>query len=111
MADIIFTNHARTRLQERKLLETMALETILYPDSSNTGKKTGTKEFKKRFDASTVTVIATQNNQQQWVILSCWIEPPFPGTKDYDHRQRYHAYKKAGFWKKLWITVKNQLGF
>ncbi len=107
MENVVFTKHARTRLQERKLLESMALETILYPDSIQHGKN---QEFRKRLGQSTVTVIASKNDRNQWVILSCWIDPPLPGTKDFKEKKRYQAYQKAGFWGKIWISIKSQLG-
>jgi hypothetical protein len=108
--NLIFTNHALQRLKERKFMQQMAWETFIKPDSVIDGKHSETKEFRRRFDASVVTLIAKQNEKQQWVVLSCWIDPPLPGTKDYKEKQRYNAYQKAGFWRKFWLTIKSQLG-
>jgi hypothetical protein len=110
-ANLIFTNHALQRLKERKFMQDMAWKTITKPDSMIAGKRAGSKEFRKRFDESVVTVVATQNEKNQWVVISCWIDPPLPGTADYKKKQHYIAYQKAGFWGKLWLTVKSQLGF
>lgn len=108
--NLIFTNHALERIKERKLMQQMAYDTFTAPDSVAEGKRTGTKEFRKRFEVSTVTLIATQNEKNEWVVLSVWIDPPLPGTKDFQEKERYHAYRKAGFWGKFWLTLKNQLG-
>jgi hypothetical protein len=107
---LVFTNHALQRLEERQFPQRMVVETFNRPDTSHPAKQVGAFEYRKRFDASTVTVIAKQNERREWVVLSCWIDPPLPGTKDYKQKQRYHAYKKAGFWGKVWLTIRNQLG-
>lgn len=110
-AGLIFTNHALQRLDERQFPKHMVLETFNRPDSSHSAKQPGAHEYRKRFGTSVVTVIAKQNERKEWIILSCWIDPPLPGTKDYHEKQRYHAYRKSGFWGKVWLTVRNQLGF
>lgn len=107
---LIFTNHALQRLDERRFPIDMVVETFNRPDTQEPAKQTGAMELRKRFETSTVTVIAKQNDRKEWVVLSCWIDPPLPGTKDYKERQRYHAYRKAGFWGKVWLTIRNQLG-
>lgn len=110
--NLIFTNHALERLKDRKLSELTAWEAFNNPDASSPGKQPGTTEYKKHFGKSTVTVIATQNEKKDgWVVLSAWIDPPYPGTKDYREKEHYKAYQKAGFWGKVWLTLKSQLGF
>lgn len=109
--DLIFTNHALQRIQERKMAMEAAWETFQKPDYIKDGKRSGTKEYQKRFNSVLVTLIAAQNEQMEWVVLSCWIDPPLPGTKDYTEKQRYHEYRKSGFWRRVWLTIKNQLGF
>lgn len=108
---LVFTKHALQRMKERKATEHMVLDTFQSADSVHEGKKTGTKEFRKRFNNNLATLVATQNELGEWIALSFWIDPPIPGTKDYKQKQRYLVYKKAGFWKKLWLTLITQLGF
>lgn len=107
---LIFTNHALQRLDERRFPIAMAADTFNQPDASGPAKQPGAVEFRRQFGTSTVTVIAKQNERREWIVLSCWIDPPLPGTKDYKQRQRYHAYRKAGFWRKIWLTILSQLG-
>jgi hypothetical protein len=108
---LIFTNHALQRLQERQFPQQMVVDTFHNPDQRISAKQPGAYEYRRRFDKSTVTVITKQNDRGEWLVLSCWIDPPLPGTKDYAQRQTYLAYRKAGFWRKVWLTIKQQLGF
>ena len=110
---IIWTNHALQRLNERKLDQALALQAFQHPDSSFAGKQQGTTEFHKRFERSVVTIIATQNEKKEWIVLSCWVDPPMYGTTDYEKKQKYHSYMKkyrsAGFWGRVWMDIKSIL--
>ncbi len=108
---VIWTNHALERLGHRGLNQQMAHEAFKNPDKKNPGKQSGTMQFEKKFGNSTVTIIAKQNEKYEWLILSCWIDPPIVGYMDYYKKKRYVEYGKAGFWGKFWITFKEQLGF
>jgi hypothetical protein len=107
---IIWTNHALARLGERGLSQEKAWETYKSPDRHFPGKQSGTMEFQKRFGSSIVTLIAKQNERHEWLVLSCWIDPPLPGTEDFRKKQNYEKYRKSGFWGKVWYTIKQQLG-
>lgn len=109
-AGAIWTNHALERLNQRGLTQQMASQAFSQPDSSFPGKQAGSIEYRKRFDKSWVTVIAKKNEKGEWLILSCWIDPPLPGTEDEKKLIAYRNFQKAGFWKKLWITFLRQLG-
>lgn len=108
---IIWTNHALERLGQRGLTQDLAWQTFNSPDCSIDGKKEGTIEYQKRFNHSLVTIIAKKNEKNEWVILSCWIDPPLPGTVDAKKKEEYRKYQKAGFWGKFFLTLKKQLGF
>src|SRR3989344_400955 len=75
----IWTNHALERLDQRGLTQNLAGQAFKNSDFSNPGKQAGTIEFKKKFNNSTVTIIAKKNERQEWIILSCWIDPPLAG--------------------------------
>lgn len=106
----IWTNHALERLGQRGLSQDMAADTFNRPDASLQGKQSGTMEYQKRFGISLVTIIAKQNERNEWIILSCWIDPPLAGTEDAKKQEAFRNYKKAGFWKKVWLVFKSQLG-
>lgn len=108
---IIWTNHALERLTQRQFPQDMALQTFRLPDKQFPGKQQGSFEYQKHFGPSLVTVIATQNERHEWVILSCWIDPPLPGTMDSKKKDEYKKYQKASTWGKFWMTFKKQLLF
>lgn len=107
---LIFTNHAMQRMSERGLYHDKAWQTFTYPDKKYAGKEKDTTEFQKRFNNSWVTVIAKQNDRKEWLVLSAWITPPLPGTLDAKRRERYKKYQQSGWFGKLLLTLKSQLG-
>ncbi|MDQ3098985.1 MAG: hypothetical protein M3Q44_04525 [bacterium] len=106
----IWTNHALDRLGQRGLSQQMAWQAFQYPDKRLDGKNPGTMEYQKKFGISLVTVIAKQNEKGEWLILSCWIDPPLPGSIDIKKNEFWKKYKKAGFWGRFWLTLKKQIG-
>lgn len=107
---LIWTYHAKKQLLDRKFPQSFVERTMAHPDTKVSGREKGTIEYQKRFDSSVVTVIGTRNDQHELVIVSCWIDPPRLGTKDAKKKASYHAYQRAGFWGKVWIILKRQLG-
>lgn len=107
---IIWTNHAIDRMKERGLTQKIALQAFHDADKKITGKQSGTFEFQRKFGSSYVTIIAMQNEKKEWIVLSCWIDPPLYGTRDWKKKEYYKAYKKAGVWGKIWILFKQQIG-
>lgn len=107
----IWTTHARERLGHRGLTQERAASAFTHPDVTRPGKKGGTTEFIKRVNNSTITLIGAINEQGEWVIISCWIDPPIYGYMDHQKQVWQQRYYKAGFWGKFWMIVKQQLGF
>lgn len=107
----IWTNHALERLAERRMPQSIAYQAFSNPDKSERGKKADTWEYTKTIRGHLITIIAKQNESSEWIILSCWADPPFAGSVDIKKNAEYRKYKKAGFWGKFWLTLKRQLGF
>ena len=105
---IIWTNHALERLGQRGLSQEIAWQTIRYAERSNPSQNGGTK-FERRFDKSTVTVIAKKNERGEWIVLSNWIDPPLYGTEDHKNREAYKQYKKASGIKKFFLALIKQI--
>jgi hypothetical protein len=80
-------------------------------DSSYRGKQDGTIEYIKKYQNSTITLIVKPNERRELLVLSAWIDPPLPGTQDAKKRDQYQEYRKATGWKKIWLIIKQQLGF
>ena len=108
--NVIWTNHVLERLHDRNISRELALKTLQYPDSSVRGKKSGTVEFIKDINSRKVTVIAAQNENREWIILSCWVYPPFPGSIDIKKKKAYLHYKHSSLTGKIWIRLKQAIG-
>ena len=110
MEKFIWTHHALARLNERKISGDLAIATLTAPDKT-IANSDQTIKFQKSFQTQTATVIAKENENGQYIILSYWIDPPNPGTKDYRRKARYNEIKKASTLRKLWLTFLDQIGF
>jgi len=108
--DLIFTNHALDQMRRRGVSKEDAYEAFKHPDNDFIGKK-GNTEFHKHFNGFEVIVIGKQNEKKEWVALSAWRNPPLAGTKDAIRASEWKEYKKAGSLGKIWISIKQQLGF
>ncbi len=109
--NIIWTNHAIDRLRDRGLSQETAWQAFRYPDEELKGRKNGTFEFRKNIHRSNVTIIAKQNEKNEWLVLSAWIDPPVPGSTAARQKEEYKKYRKMGFWGKVFFSFKKQLGF
>jgi len=107
---ILWTDHARQRLQDRGLSKQLVEQAISYPDHIQSGKKSGTNEYRTEFDGHTVTAVTTTNDHNEILIISCWIDPPLEGTKDWHKKKRWRAYTTLPWWKKLLWLFLRQLG-
>lgn len=109
LGNFIWTNHARDRLRDRKILLKFINQTLIHPDKI-VQKNDRTIVYQKYIDGKTFAALIKKNNSDEKIIVSCWVNPPFPGTKDYKKRQRYFEKQKASPWKKLWLTLLDHLG-
>lgn len=119
--DIVFTDHAIQRMKERGIKGEWAFNAVKFFETTRPGKEKHTTEFIRNIEDRVLTVIAKRNDIKEWVILSAWIDPPFEWTKDHKKRQSYlkkisrirqldQKMATSGFWGKLLITVRKQLG-
>lgn len=108
--NIIWTNHVLQRLNDRNIPQELAWKAFRYPDKSMPGNSSHTTEFVKRIDERTVTIVATQNSKREWIILSCWVHPPFAGSIDIKKKKAYLQYKHSSLTGKIWIRLKQALG-
>ncbi len=106
---IVWTKHARARLKERQLTQDRVLKALLRPDKVQPGKR-GTKEYIRRHGGQTITAVVQEENDRR-VVISAWVDPPFPGTRDAHHARYYRKYQAAGFWGKIWYTILRQIGW
>ena len=107
---VIWTNHALSRLHDRGLTQELAWYTFKHADKTLKGKEQGTTEFHRKEKGSTITVIAKQSEKKEWIIISCWANPPLPGSMDIVKQQDYKKYKNSGFFEKFFYDLKRQFG-
>jgi hypothetical protein len=69
---VIWTDHALSRLGDRKIKQSDAWVTFIRPDSSEYSKKKGVWVYNKTFDHMEIRVAAKKNNQGKWLIISVW---------------------------------------
>lgn len=108
--DLIFTNHALEQITNRGVRKEDAYEAFKHPDRAFDGKNGGT-EFHKWFEGYEITVIGKKNEKGEWIAVSTWRNPPMEGTRDASKQSDWKQYKKAGPLGKIFITIKQQLGF
>ena len=90
------------------MYKNQAEEALTNPDKTT---QNGDKiESQKRFGNQTVTVLVKKNEKGESIIISAWIDPPNPGTKDAKYKARYKESRKASGWKKIWLALLDQLG-
>lgn len=107
---LIWTHHALERLGERGISQENALRVFRSPDKAFPGKNEGSYEYIKQFGDKRVTLIGKQNDSKEWIIISAWIDPPLPGSKDEKKQLAWKAYKKASWWKKILLATLAQIG-
>ena len=106
--DLIFTNHALKRMKERGIKKDQVWET--YNSNSQLEYiRNGMSQKHKKFGDFEMSVIFKKNAKNEVIIVSCWVEPPLPGTKDAREKEWYQKYKNAGFWRKIWLTFLHQI--
>ncbi len=121
ITDVVFTNHAIARMQQRGISGDWAWQTVKHEDSKRPGKEKHTTEFTKKFGDHTVTAIGRKNELGEWVVLSAWMDPPLQGTADYRKKEQYNKkmqktreldrkIEKASFWGKMFLTLRKQIG-
>ncbi len=98
---LIWTNHALQRLEERKIPQEWAWRAFKFPDSIQKGKRANTVEHIKKYNSLEVTLIATKNEKKEWIIISCWVDPPLAGSIDIKKKQEYLRRKNETVGEKI----------
>ena len=108
--DLIWTDHALDKLRARKLSQENAWSAFENPENVRDGKSPTSKEYSRRIGDRTVTTIAKQNEKKEWIVISAWVDPPYHGTEDALQKNSYHKFQQSSFWRKIWLSLKSQIG-
>ncbi len=104
---IIWTNHAVQRLKDRGLSEPTVVQAIRHADTQRAGKRRDTVEYSAEYDGHIVTAVTARSEKDELIVISCWVDPPFAGTKDWFKKQRWLKFKTLPWWQKmLWRAAK-----
>lgn len=106
--NFIWTTHSLERLKERKIPNLLAEQTLNNPDK--TYFDNGATKYEKTFDKQVATGVVKTNDQGEQIVVSFWIDPPNPGTKDFKKQERFLNRTKAGPFKKMYLTFLDQIG-
>lgn len=79
--ELIFTDHALSRLRERQIPLADAWYTWRRPDTTTKGKAAGSWKYTRSKGDQTMRVVAKQNEKKEWVVLSVW-------TKEKKHNKK-----------------------
>ena len=109
MPKIIWTNHALDRLKDRNVARSQVIQAISSPDSK-INNPDGSIELAREFGNQKAHAIIKENDLGEYIVLSCWINPPNYGSADYKKRSFDKKLKKASGIKKFWLTLLNQIG-
>lgn len=109
MANLIWTKHVIQKLKERKISQDLIIQAIIIPDKTEVNRE-GAIEYRKKIQNQTVVALVKKNEKGEDVIISGWVDPPNPGTKDFKNKKRYIEMQKASIFKKLWLTFLDQIG-
>ena len=74
---VIWTNHAISRLQDRKIKQGDAWVTWKNPDKSRFSKSKHAFVYERTFGNQAVEVVAKKNEKNEWIILSVWNKSGF----------------------------------
>jgi len=78
---VIWTNHALQRLQERGIKQGDAWATFSHPQESRYATTKGAWVFYRTYDNNQIEVVASQNKEKKWVILSVWSKSSLTRSK------------------------------
>jgi len=76
----IWTKHALERLAERNIKQGDAWAAWRHPDSSRYSKSRGGWVYLRRWGREEIEVVAKQNENKEWLILSVWAKTLPPQT-------------------------------
>ena len=69
---VIWTNHALQRLSQRGIKQSDAWTVWRNPDQSRYAASKNAWIYYKTFDSEKIEVVAKQNENKEWLILSVW---------------------------------------
>lgn len=101
---LAYSTHLGQRLKERKISRSQVDLTIRQPDSVEPSRDG--KRYKRAFGNQILTAVVTTTRSNQLIVVSAWIDPPHPGTKDARKKALYQRYRSAKGLAKWWYAFR-----
>jgi len=76
-----WTNHALDRLRQRGIKQGDAWATWRNPEHSKKGTGVGSWVYYRNYNGVQIEVVAKQNENKEWIILSAWSSRVFENSK------------------------------
>lgn len=86
---VIWTNHALQRLTERGIKQGDAWATFSHPQESRYATTKGAWVFYRTYDDNQIEVVARQNKEKKWVVLSVWSKQVFPRSSPANQKPNF----------------------
>ncbi len=83
---LIWTKHALSRMQKRGIKQSDAWATWRRPDQSRRSNSKDAWVYYKKFSDQKIEVVAKQNENKEWLILSVWSRKVFEKKKRYSYK-------------------------
>lgn len=101
---LAYSTHLGQRLVERRITRDQVDLTIARPESVENSRDG--KRYKRAFGTQTLTAVVVTTQSGQQLVVSAWIDPPNPGTKDARKKALYQRYRKAKGLMKWWYALR-----
>ena len=104
---VIWTNHALSRLRERRIKQGDAWATWNRPEQSRKGT-TGGWVYYRNWGGTQIEVVAKQNEKKEWIILSVWsreMAKASHGTPLNAHGAIQSGSRKLSFWRSIYNFI------
>ena len=86
---VVFTNHALDRIRERGISQGDAWATFSHPQESKYATTKGAWVFYRTCGDNRIEVVASQNKEKKWVILSVWSKQVFPKSSQASQKPNF----------------------
>lgn len=94
--ELIFTNHALERLQQRQVDMSEVWACWRHPQKSYYAATKGAWVYRRNWRHRQIEVVAKQNERKQWVVLSVW-----SNYVPYRHRPSWIVRLLKWIWKRM----------
>ena len=109
MKKLIWTKHSLQRIKDRKIPKKYLTDAFYKPDKILDSRQRGTKKFIRYYGKHEAVVVAGPNDGGEWIVISCWINPPLQDSLDYKKDVWQRKYNSSSVWGKILLEIKKAI--